>query len=563
MIPIRIEKDKATAQGPFSMEFYALIAVLAGRKHWPPGRKMVAFDASRSNIKKLNESGFEIKWSCANNELAELEALEKMPTQHEAVKIDLSKYDYHPAVEPYKHQFKALALSLFRQVYALFLEMGLGKTFIIIVTAAILFMQKKVSGVLVLAPKGVHASWINEEIPKHIDPKIPWYGIIWKGNPIKSTLFRRKGKLTFFTMNVDAVRTAKGFKAAMEFLSIHNGTSMMVIDESHLIKTASSERTKACFVLGAKAAYKRILTGTPIAKNLVDAWSQFKFLDIRILGHNSMVNFRSRYCIMGGFEGREIVGHRNVEEFYRLIAPHTFRMTKAEALDLPPKIYVTRNYEMSDETRKHHKMIKDALMTALDDGTIVDVPNAAVALVRMQQVLCGFLPDGEGNLQTISDERINVLLEITRQVSGKVIIWARFREDIRRIQAALEKEEGKGSVVTYTGGTNTKDREEAINKFRDKKSKVRHFVSTSAGSTGTNLQVARSVIYYSNSFNALHRWQSEDRPHRMGMEGSCTYFDIVAYRSVDVTLVKNIKKKKSISDLTLDEIRRAIIEMDA
>lgn len=333
---------------------------------------------------------------------------------------------------------------------------------------------------------------------------------------------------------------------------------MMVVDESHNIKSWGADRTKAAIKLGHFATYRRIATGTPIAKNIIDSWTQFMFLDRKILGHDYLTSFRARYCIMGGWEGKQIIGQRNVEEFYHLISPHSFRMTKDEALDLPEKIYVRREYEMGDKTRSHYNELRKTFMTQLDSGDIVDVQNAAVALLRLQQIVCGYLPTEENEFQIISNERIEELMEIIDQVTGPVVIWARFTQDIKRLASAIRKKEGNDSVVTYFGETKGAEREEAKRRFLNGKS--RFFISNpAAGGTGLNLQGdCRTVIYFSNSFDALHRWQSEDRTHRMGTKGSVTYFDIVAQSSVDRAILNNLKSKKSISSLTLDQIRQAI-----
>jgi SNF2 family DNA or RNA helicase len=446
--------------------------------------------------------------------------------------------------------------------------MGLGKSAIAIHNAGMLYEEGKVTGVLVLSPKGVHRQWVAEQIPEHLDPNIKVNAICWSGLKSKAALqafqpenLRCNGNLTFLSLNIDAIRTADGFLTAVKFLRLHEGRSMMIVDESHLIKNGSTERTKRAMKLGLLATYRRISTGTPIAKNIVDAFSQFAFLDPRILGQKYVTAFRARYCVMGGWEGKQIVGQKNTEEFYSLIAPHAFRLTKAEALDLPPKIYVKREYEPGDTTRAHYENLRKTYMTSFESGEIVDVANAAVAMLRLQQVLCGYLPitDEDGrhtHNEEISSERIEAMMEIVDQTEGQTVIWSRFIEDGERIVAALSKAFGPGAVAHYTGGDRTK--EDAKERFMNGTS--RFFVANpAAGGTGLNLQgKCQVVIYYSNSFDALHRWQSEDRTHRMGMAGAVTYFDLVATKSVDKHILKNLSIKKSISDLTLDEIRQAV-----
>lgn len=550
LIKIEVAGEKAKALGPFPTKFIMHMSTLSGRKKW--GKDEVIFEATAGNIRLLKESEFVFKWLDKTGTLAEQKALEELSAEEMA---SPSMNGYKPRMELYNHQKKALSISCDRTAYAYLLEMGLGKTAIAIANAGYLYMKKELAAVLILAPKGVHRQWTESEIPLHLDKRIKYKTYTW-GDKIDK--ISNGGSLIFLSMNIDAIRTPRGFKVAMEFLLSYKNKSMMIVDESHLIKNGSADRTKAAWKLGKLSKYRRILTGTPIARSIIDAWSQFMFLDDRILGHKYMTSFRSRYCIMGGWENKQIVGQKNTDEFFRLINPHSFRKTKDELLDLPPKTYIQRLYEMSDETKRHYKSLQATFMTALDSGEIVDVPNAAVCALRLQQIVCGYLPKEDGSLELISNDRIEAMLEIVRQVKGQIVIWARFIEDINRIEKALIKEEGKECCMVYMGSTKDKAREIAKDKFI--KGKIRFLISNpQAGGTGLNLQGLNiSAIYYSNSFRSLDRWQSEDRIHRMGTKGTVNYFDLIAEKSVDRGILANLRRKKSISDLTLDEIRAII-----
>lgn len=548
MIKIEMRGDKAKAIGPFPTTFIMTMSTLSGRKKWE--KDEVIFEATAGNIRLLKETEFVFKWIDKTGQLKDQEEFEQQDDISTAV---LTKY--RPAVNLFNHQKAALSISADRSSFAYLLEMGLGKTAIAIANAGYLYLKKEISAVLVIAPKGVHRQWTDSEIPLHIDKRIKFKTFTWGD---KFDKISNGGSLIFLSMNVDAIRTPRGFEVAHQFLETYKNKSLMIVDESHLIKNGSTDRTRAAWKLGKLAKYRRILTGTPIAKSIIDAWSQFMFLDDRILGHKYMTSFRARYCIMGGWENKQIVGQKNTDEFFRLIMPHSYRKTKDEVLDLPAKTYIQRVYEMGEETKKHYNSLRNTFMTLLEDGEIVDVPNAAVAALRLQQIVCGYLQKEDGTLQEISNERIEAMLEIIRQVKGQIVIWARFVEDIKRIERALIKEEGKDCCLTYLGETKTKDRTIAVDKFVN--GKIRFLISNpQAGGTGLNLQGKNiSAIYYSNSFRSLDRWQSEDRIHRMGTIGTVNYFDLICARSVDRGILMNLRNKKSISDLTLDEIRSLV-----
>lgn len=554
MIKAIVSGDYATLTGPFPFPFIRSINALAGRKSWD-GTRTVKILATASNVRILKGMDYEIEWSDNSGELAAQEELENLATQHTIVEpITL---DYRPGREFYKHQKEILALSWQRRVYALFLEMGLGKTTILIATIALLYLSRKLTGALIIAPKGVHLQWIEEQLPEHIDARIPWSGIVYNKKSISDADLAPPGKLVFLAMNTDAIKTDLGFKVACRFLYLHRERNMIAVDESHGFKTASSARSKALEKLKAFSTYRRIATGTPLGKNIVDMFSQFNFLDINILGFKYMAAFKARFCVFGGFEGRDVVGQKNTEEFYSLVAPHSARLTKDECLDLPPKIYVVREYEMAPETKQHYKELKSEYMTKFEDGSVLDVPSAAVALLRLQQIVCGSVPTDEG-VKILGQERVRETLEIARQVSGPVIIWSRFTANVPTLMDALEAEFGKGCAVSYFGDTSPANRKLAVEKFMSGQS--RFFVSNpAAGGTGLNLQGAcRTAIYFSNDFNFITRLQSEDRIHRIGTTGTVTYFDLVARGSVDRGILRNLRNKRDVSRLTLDEIRMAI-----
>jgi SNF2 family DNA or RNA helicase len=266
------------------------------------------------------------------------------------------------------------------------------------------------------------------------------------------------------------------------------------------------------------------MTGTSISRDLTDEWSQYGFLEEGILGHRFLTSFRNDYCIMGGYEGKEVVGVKNLERYQERVRPLTFVTTKEE-LDLPPQIWDKFHFEMSPEQKGHYVDLKKTFITKLDSGELVTVANAAVLITRLQQITCGRLVDEDGRVIRLLNPRLEALEDLLADRDGKVVIWARFQEDIRDIAALLGEE-----CVTYYGETTSGDRALAKQEFMRKGAGPRYFVSTpAAGGTGLDgLQtVCNTAVYYSNSYNAIDRWQSEDRIHRIGTMDGARYTDLV------------------------------------
>lgn len=552
MIRIEIKGEFASIYGPFNIEFLQVVSRLSGRRAWH-GSKSVNVEASGSNLKVLKESGFEIDWQDSTGALRELHELEMLATQHSsAAKIDTpyvpnSNYPY------LKHMEHCLNLSWNRIGYALLLDMGLCKTAITIHNFGILFKKGLITGVIIYAPKGVHLQWITDEIPKHIDPTIKLNLILWnKKEQYTARDFVCEGKLNVFALNIDSVITDAGQVAAALFVRAHAGRVFMVVDESHGIKNYGSERTREIMKIGIHCAFRRILTGTPISKSLEDLWSQFMFLDPRIIGINHLTVFKARFCQMGGFSHKVVVGSKNIEEFYRLIAPHSYRLTKAEATDLPPKVYAQRVYEMDDKTRKHYDDLKHSFMTDLDSGTTIDAKNMLDCIIKLQQLLSGYqtIDQKTLKLERISDQRAKIAIDMLKQIEGQTIVWAVFKPDIIILREMI-REELKEEVATL----------DEIELYKSRKRRIA-LLNPASGGTGLNLQFKNpgdnNAIYYNNTNRAIPRWQSEDRIWRTGMGGSAFIFDIVCYRTVDAGVLSNLRGKKDLADLVLDDIRRII-----
>jgi SNF2 family DNA or RNA helicase len=543
------ELGKVTIYGPMPLEFLKVLSTLNGRKIWSQS-KYVKVDASPWNVKKIKDSGFDIEWEDVTDDLKHISDIEQIFKDY-GKPVAPVVYDYKPQYPLKDHQTRALDLSCYRRVFAYYIEMGLGKTALTIANFAILFMEGKIDGVLIFAPKGPHKQWIAEEIPKHCDPSIEKNMTLWtSGKYYLTEELKVKGKLNIFSMNIDAINTQAGIFAVNQFINLFKGRLFMIIDEAHQIMNFSSARTKTAIEFGKLGTYKRILTGTPIGTNLVNIWSQFMFLDYTIIGINYITAFKSRFMDINPYSGKP--EEKNVEEFYSLIAPHMFRITKKECTDLPDKIYSTVSYSLGKETHKHYENIKLAFMTELKSGKILEAVNALSAMVRLQQICSGFLPDinEEGEVthfDVFSHERAEVALDIVKQLDGPVIIWARFIQDIKSLKHVFAKDY-KNEITTI----------ETIEDFKSNRKRLL-FMNQSRG-VGWNLQKkgGLSMIYYNNSFNYIHRVQSEDRGHRIGMEGSLTIFDIVADRTIDKKITENLRDKHNLSKFVLDDLRQII-----
>ena len=475
--------------------------------------------------------------------------------------------NYKFKTKPYKHQLTALEKSWNKETYAYFMEMGTGKTKVLIDNMSMLYDKGKIDGALIIAPKGVIKTWYEQELPTHLPNHIENVTVLWQPNITKTqqekleSLFEIETALHILVMNVEAFSTEKGMKFASKFLNSHK--VLMAIDESTTIKTPTAKRTKNIIQLGAHAKYRRIMTGSPVTKNPLDLYTQCYFLDPYLLDHASYYSFRNRYAVMKSMHvrGRTIqVVHafQNLGELSEKLQGFSYRVLKEDCLDLPPKNWTKRHITLSKEQQKvYDQMKKEALATL--NGKVTSTMTVITQLMRLQQITCGHFVADDGSTQEIKNNRITELIEVLDEIEGKAIIWGHWQKDIQNIVNEIKKIHGPRSVVSYYGLTPQDERQDNIRRFQHDP-ECRFMVGTpSTGGYGITLTAANTVIYYSNGYDLEKRLQSEDRAHRIGQKKNVTYIDIIAEDTVDDKIVKSLRKKINIASEVLGEELRAWI----
>ena len=571
-ITIIVPSKRAALHTEITPEASMIQKLMEGRKWWKTNpstfESSLIFEPTGKNLKELNKI-FDIN---INDPFINIEEL-----QDELDDLEETK-EYKPHTKPYA--FQDHAYDLMRKSpkrgrnYALFCEPGTGKSKMAIDRACELFINRRIRSCIIIAPKGVHNQWADEQIPIHCGTKNKTY--IWEGTN-KEITFKKypKNHIIFFCINYDALRTKKGANTIDDFLRVYNDRFMIVFDESHLIKNEQTTRWKECNALARhdNCTSRLLLTGTPIAKNLCDEWAQFKILDEDIIGIRYRRHFVGEYCILGGSTGNQIVGIRNLDEFKAITEPYIYRARKKDLAEMgiPEKIYKRWSFKLNDETRKFYNQMSMQLVIELEEleqnkklTERFKAQNAAVKVLKLQQISNGFIRDTENNktkwlVEDTSNDRLIALLELLQNdiaSTEKVIIWCRFKEDIRFIEQYLP------SAVLVHGDIPKKVQRKNINKWM-RYAKYKYLIAT-AGSGGTGLNLQKSgckyAVYYSNSENFVQRAQSEDRIHRIGMDKTqpVIYYDLVARNTRDIDILANLRGKKHISDITLGDIIQSV-----
>lgn len=476
---------------------------------------------------------------------------------------------YAPVFEPYAHQVRARDAMEDREAFALFMGMRTGKTKTILDEWGAKYVEGKVMSLLVIAPAGVYRIW-ETEIEKHVPSRIKaslkvatWYssGTVAQRRAVEDIMTHLGPAILI--VNVEALSTGrKALDACGGFL--RSSPTMLVVDESTTIKTHNSNRTLAVCSLSPLATYRRILSGLPTPRSVLDIFSQMWFLDPKILDFKNYYAFRARYAVMKkirvGFRSVDIVvGYRNVEEVREKIAPHSFRVRLEDCSDVPPKAYQFREVELTREQKRYYEDIRQRATTKLLSGEHVTATEVIVQILRLHQLCCGHLVDEEGSVHSVPSNRLSCLLDLLREYDGKAVIWCSYHHDVRAIVDALVLEFGDSAVAQFWGG-NADTREADDHRFQNDP-QCRFMVATpGSGGRGRKWSAAGLLVYYSNTDNLEHRDQSEERGSAVDKTDRVTVVDLIARGTVEEKIVQSLRAKIDMAAvITGDNFREWLI----
>lgn len=486
-----------------------------------------------------------------------------------AAKDEPAQWNMRYIASPMPHQKRALELAANKNFFFFAHAMGAGKTYVMLTLAYNLFLHERLRGLLVVCPASIRVDVWEKEVHKWLGQAGINYAVrvVQPGGMPETDRFIKsqdyENGLRVLVVSVQSLSNGDGYaiKAARKFMMAIN--CAMAVDESSRIKTHDAKRTENVIELGNLAKWRWCSTGTKITQGIHDIFSQFRFLDWRIVGHKSFYTFRNRYCVLGGFEGKKIVGYQNVHKLLPLIAPYVHEVRKEDANDLPPKIYQIRHVEASAEQRTIYNNLRTEML-ATSETKELKVRNTLERMVRYQQIAGGSFPYREDKIWHTkplkTNPKLDELLSLLEDTDEKVIIWAVFVPEIKAIFGALKKKYGSGAVVAYFGEVDSTTRTANIDKFRSDPD-CRFFVANQAtAGMGLTLVEATLVIYFSNSFSYEDRVQSEDRCHRTGQTNSVTYIDLVSDLPVDNDIQRALAAKGSMASFVANRLAEGFDE---
>jgi SNF2 family DNA or RNA helicase len=454
-------------------------------------------------------------------------------------------------VEPWHHQLEAIERAKDVPNFALFMEMGTGKT-----STAINILRHKAEKegrllrTLVFAPPIVLTNWKREFRKSFFD---------------KWAFQEGKQVPRVFITNFEALLMAPLFEAFRAWMP-----EVIIYDEAHKLKDHRAKRSIQARILSDLPSVKHryILTGTPVLKDPRDLFAQFRVMDCGATFGQNFWRFQGYFCVdknswMRGRQGyypKWVVREGANDEINRLIYKSAMRVKKEECLDLPPLVRQTIHCEMTDIQKKLYEEMKKNFITYIDQKAVV-AELAITKALRLLQISSGYVKFDDGDAKSLENTPKQIALkELLEEITPnhKVIVWAVFKENyeqIRRIckESGLDYTEVHGEIPPETKFAN-------VDRFNTDPN-CRVFIGNpGSGGIGINLVSASYSIFYSRNFSLEQDLQAESRNHRGGSEihERVTRIDLITTGTIDQLVMEALAAKQAVSEEVLKEWRKKL-----
>lgn len=467
---------------------------------------------------------------------------------------------YPVRAKMFRHQVRAANMALIQLSskpsagFGLLFEMGCGKTLTAIAIMGALYCQHKITRVLVVAPSSVCSVWPHDLAAFAAFPY-----------EVRVLLGEKKQRLEALHSLTDYPNTANRLLVAViNYEATHRegifealegyAADLIVCDESQRIKNPRAAQSRAVQMLGDRAAWRLILSGTPVQNSAIDLYSQYRFLDPGVFGANFYA-FRNRYCQMGGYGGHEVVGYQHMDELTRKEHSIALRVTKAECLDLPGQTFVRRYVQLEPAARRLYAQIARASCAELENGEHVTASIVLTKLLRLMQLTGGFVQaDGGDRPRSAGSAKLDALADIledyVQEAGQKLVVFARFRPEIAAICQLLEQ---RGIRYGRIDGDVPMDQRGAIVETFQQDPGVKVFVAQiQTAGLGITLHAASAAVFYSLDFNYANYAQALARIHRIGQAHPVTYIHLLAEHTVDEQVLDALERKEDLARTIVD-----------
>lgn len=457
-------------------------------------------------------------------------------------------------IKLWTHQREALTLAMDKKDFALFMEMGTGKTAVQINILRNQFMKNnRLMRTLILCPPVMIETW-RREIFKH--STFGEHVTVLTGTGVARARMMleiiKSGRGAVVVTNYESLQMKDLYAKLLAY-----NFEILVCDESQKLKNYKAVRTKLATAIADKATHRYLLSGTPITNNPMDIYAQYRILDSGDTFGNNFFAFRGRYFVdkNAGMpiqkyypDWRPTPGLEKT--FNELIYKKAVRYLKKDCLDLPPFVRKQVVVELGKEQGRMYDEMRRDFVTYLDTHACVATLAITKAL-RMQQVTSGFFKsDTEYLHRFVDNPRIDALRELLETItpSAKVIVWAMFNDNYTAIEGVCKELELVPAFLI--GGMTDKSRTESIDKFQNDPACRVMIANQLAGGVGVTLTAASYCIFYSRNFSLEADLQAEARCYRGGSEihTKVTRIDLVARDTIDEVVLEALLRKENLAN---------------
>jgi SNF2 family DNA or RNA helicase len=468
---------------------------------------------------------------------------------------------------PYAHQVEACQRSAGKDAFAYLMAMRTGKTKVTIDDWQRTTRIDRAPVLVVTAPAGSYRVW-ETELQKHLDPEVleravirTWDSKVGPKSVADAVACRDPRRPRILIANVEAFSSVDAIRhACADVLQGTRDETELAADESTTIKNWDADRAKVLRVLRELATRTRILSGQPTPRSPLDLWGQFEFLKPGLLGFVSYKAFEQRYAVVrhmrvgGKYSIRVPVRYtEKIEELWEKLSPHSYRKRLEECADVPPKLYVTREVELTSEQARLYREMDEFATAELQGGLFMTAGQAVTRALRLHQLCCGWATDDDtGTVHQVATNRPQALMDLLEEHDGKAIIWCSYTRDLVKLAAMLERKHGPQGIAKFYG-QNRKDREEDNRRFKTDH-QCRYMLATpDSGGRGRDWSEASLIVFYSNRDNLEHRDQAEERASGVGKQDRVTIVDFATRGTVEWKIIHAMRKKIDLATTVLGD----------
>lgn len=452
--------------------------------------------------------------------------------------------DFVFKTNPLPHQIEAFNYGLKRHQLLLCDEQGLGKT----KESIDITVSKKDELKKVLVVCGVNSVRFNwaQEISIHSDEKSI---ILGNDHDVLTDLesWLNDDTTYFGIINIEKLRKGEIISKISEYVKAQN-IGGVIVDEVHKIKNPNTQQGKAVANNLREAKFKIGLTGTPITNNPLDLWNILNWLGAT---RDNYFAFRNKYVILGGWEDKQIMGFKNLDNLNANLQQIMLRRTKNDVIDLPPKIYKNEYIELSSQEKKEYKEQNNHISMIIqkvedENGDIQEraVPNILGLLIRLREATSGINSSVKSKIERLVELYTEEYLPLKR----KIIVFTNFTETVKDVVNAL----AEYNPLFVTGNVPLEERQQKVNLFQS--SPEHNIIVGTIGAMGTGLTLnkASAVIFIDKSYSYADNLQAEDRAHRIGTEHSVNVISLIAKNTIDENIESILANKKEYFDKTVN-----------